>query len=185
MAVVDPQGATDGTGAPRPGPEPHINHASIIRINSFMRMQDRLANLLSSEPETPNLRRLFDEPVTTAELLAAWREATRAAELTQRLAEVATESAEQAEMNAVGAEEIADLAEQTALAAARAAKRARAAAVHARELARQRREEQVSGAEASAARARAAEAEARTQYHEAEADVWRRLGTPAGAEQPG
>jgi hypothetical protein len=57
---------------------------------------------------------MFEEPTTTADLLSFWREATRAAELAERLAGVAAESAERAEMSASASEEIADLAEQAA-----------------------------------------------------------------------
>jgi hypothetical protein len=71
---------------------------------------------------------VFDEPMTTADLLEKWREATRAAELAKRLAESALEAAERADRTALASEEIAQMAERTATAAAEAAQTARNAA---------------------------------------------------------
>jgi len=106
--------------------------------------------------------------MTTADLLEAWREATRAAELAERLAGVATESADRAETHALASEEIADLAEQAAAAATRAAERARNVATRARELASDISNDQVPATGNTLKEARAVESDARDQYHEAE-----------------
>lgn len=118
---------------------------------------------------------VLDETVTTAELLTAWREATRAAELAERLSALAAETADRADTNAQASEEIADLAEQAAAAATRAAERARAAAGQAREAARAVREERLVEATASEAQARAVEFDARDRYHDAEAEARHKL----------
>ncbi len=66
----------------------------------------------------------MDEPKTPAELLLAWRDATRAARLADRLTAEATEAVHEAEDRAVGTEAIAALAQETADAASRTAERA-------------------------------------------------------------
>jgi len=55
---------------------------------------------------------VIDEPVTTADLLEAWREATRAADLAERLAKLAAETSERADLSADASEEVAKLAEK-------------------------------------------------------------------------
>jgi hypothetical protein len=75
---------------------------------------------------------VFDEPPTAAELLEMWREATRAAELADRLAFEAAEKLANADQKALDAEALADLAEQASEAADRAAVRARDVATAAR-----------------------------------------------------
>jgi len=50
------------------------------------------------------------ENMTTAELLDAWRDASRAADLAERLAELARRAAEKGEQDAISAQEIAALA---------------------------------------------------------------------------
>ena len=52
-----------------------------------------------------------DERPTQADLLNAWRDAARAAQLTERLAATVNKAAEDAEQDALASEEIADLAE--------------------------------------------------------------------------
>ena len=115
-----------------------------------------------------------DQPPTTAELLEAWRETTRAADLADRLARIATESAEAADQTALDAEKIATMAERAAVAAERAAKTARIAAVHARDLAREHRDRRMVDANDAVSSARADEVEARDRYHQAEADAHQR-----------
>ena len=73
--------------------------------------------------------------MTTTNLLEQWREATRAADLAERLARLALESADLADEEALASEEIATLAEAAAESAARAATTARAAAERAKTLA--------------------------------------------------
>ena len=68
------------------------------------------------------------DDVTRADLLTAWRDATRAAELAERLADVAVEAADQADERELGSVDIAEAAGQAASAAQRAADSARAAA---------------------------------------------------------
>ena len=74
----------------------------------------------------------MDDPVPTPDdLRAAWMDATRAAELAERLTETAREAADLADPDALAVAEIASLAESTAEAAGRAASTARAAATEA------------------------------------------------------
>ena len=70
---------------------------------------------------------MIEERPTASDLVAAWRDAVRAAELAERLAAAAAESVRQADAHAVAAAEIAHLADATAKAAVRAAARAHAA----------------------------------------------------------
>jgi hypothetical protein len=106
---------------------------------------------------------VFDETVTTDDLLDAWRHTVRAAELAERLARLASETASQAEVNAVTAEEVAVMAEHVAQSAAAAAERARAAANDARWIA-QRDRAGLGEAEAIKAGTRIASAEAHEAY---------------------
>jgi hypothetical protein len=69
--------------------------------------------------------------VTATELLDAWRDALRAAELAERLASSALRAADRADRDAATAEELAVLAEEAATAAERAARVARVAATRA------------------------------------------------------
>ena len=57
---------------------------------------------------------MIEEPMTTGELLEQWREATRAAELADRLAKLAQASVERSDRDAVAAEEIAKIAQRAA-----------------------------------------------------------------------
>ena len=119
---------------------------------------------------------MLEDKVTTAELLDAWREASRAAELADRLAELAHTSAERADINATNAEEVATLAEQVAEAAAKAATRARAAAKEARAVARKSQDGPLTNAEREQTGTREGESHARDAYHDAETDVRARYG---------
>ena len=69
-----------------------------------------------------------DERPSTGELLTQWRDATRAAELAERLAEIASQAADQADRSALASDQIARMAEKAAVAAERAARSARKAA---------------------------------------------------------
>jgi hypothetical protein len=111
---------------------------------------------------------MFEERVTTADLLTAWRDAIRAAELAERLAAAAAEAAAQADVRAAGSAEIAALADRAAQAATRAAERARIAATEAAELAASLRETGIPAAEANVAGMRRIETEAAAAYHDAE-----------------
>ena len=104
-----------------------------------------------------------EERKSTGELLEAWRNATRAAELADSLASNASDASGLADEAAVAAEQIAKLAEKAARAAERAALTARDAATRATELARRSREKRSTGADSSVA-AHAAEDEARDAY---------------------
>ena len=66
-----------------------------------------------------------DELLTTSELLAQWRDSTRAAELAERLAEIASRAADRADRSALASNQIAGMAEKAAFAAERAALSAR------------------------------------------------------------
>jgi hypothetical protein len=116
---------------------------------------------------------MSEDPITTAELLTAWRDATRAAELADRLAQIALEAADRADSIALGSEEIADLAEQAAASATRAAERARAAAVQAREAAREGRQDRLPAAEATVTETHSLEQAARDLFQTAEAETKR------------
>ena len=69
-----------------------------------------------------------DERLSTGELLMQWRDATRAAELAERLAEIAAQAADQADRGALASDQIARMAQRAAVAAERAARSARKAA---------------------------------------------------------
>ena len=77
---------------------------------------------------------------STGELLDAWRDATRAAELADSLSSNASDASTLADEAEAAAEEIARLAEQAATAAERAAVTARTAALRANALAQFSRE---------------------------------------------
>jgi hypothetical protein len=103
--------------------------------------------------------------VSKEQLLAAWREAVRAAEMAERVATAAAEAASQADVRAEVSSELADLAERAAESAARAAQRARAVATEAAAAAQGFKE--MGGASAQTLNdARAAEKKARDAYHD-------------------
>jgi hypothetical protein len=81
-----------------------------------------------------------EERPTSADLLEAWRETTRATELAERLANQDLVVADEADIDATSAERIATLAETAAESAARVAASAREAALAARDRATQRRD---------------------------------------------
>jgi hypothetical protein len=108
--------------------------------------------------------------MSTRDLLDAWRDASRAAELAERLAEVARSAVDKGERDAASSAEIATLAEDVAASATRAA-------AAAREVARIAADEATSlragleGADQSAGDARTVEGTARDRYQEAESDA--------------
>ena len=106
--------------------------------------------------------------MTTGDLLNAWRDATRATELAERLADAAAEAAHSADITAEAAEEVAAMAERTATMAMAAAERARGAASHARRIAVAVHDGRVHDAEDVMANNRANEDGARVAYHQAE-----------------
>ena len=119
-----------------------------------------------------------DERLSTGELLMQWRDATRAAELAERLAEIASQAAEQADRGALASDQIARMAEKAAVAAERAARSARKAAGQAAELAVENREHRLRGADEALVTARASETEARGRFQDAERATNRRQGLP-------
>jgi hypothetical protein len=127
--------------------------------------------LLTANRGRIHRREVLEEPVTTADLLDKWREATRAAELAQRLAESAIEAAARADRSAVASEEIAQMAERAAEAAARAATAARMAADEATAFAAETRATRVRNAEHVVETARDNEGVARDAYHRAEKEA--------------
>jgi hypothetical protein len=110
-----------------------------------------------------------DEPITTAELLEQWREATRAADLAERLAELARSSVERSDRDALAATEIARMAERAAKHAERAARVARGAATRAAAFAAENRSGRLADAEDAVSTTRDAEVVARDRYHRGEA----------------
>ena len=110
---------------------------------------------------------MWDEPMTTADLLEKWREATRAAELARRLAELAQEASADADASALASEEIAQMAERTAKAAEEAAASARKAADRAAASARGRATQLTDAREAETFTS-GQEGEARDAFHDAE-----------------
>lgn len=111
--------------------------------------------------------------MTTAQLLEQWREATRAAELADRLAKMAAHAVERADADVVAAQEIAEMAERAAEAAERAAETARRAAKRAIAFASEMKTERDEAAE-TVTRARGDEGAARTLYHDAETEARQR-----------
>ncbi|HUH00253.1 MAG TPA: hypothetical protein VMQ83_13920 [Gammaproteobacteria bacterium] len=109
------------------------------------------------------------EPATTADLLNAWRDAVRAAELAERLATTAAKAADDADLRALVSTELAELAEQAAAAATRAAARAAAAAADATAVAKALRDDGVADAQRIVEASKANAAEARAAYDGAEA----------------
>jgi hypothetical protein len=124
-----------------------------------------------------------EDVVSTAELLTAWRDATRAAELADRLAQLASEAADTADRSALASEDIAKMAERTAKASDRAATSARAAAKRAAEFAADTRTSRLRDADDVVRSARAEEAAARHAYHRRETAARGRHGRDdAGAQ---
>jgi hypothetical protein len=119
---------------------------------------------------------VIDEPLSTSELLEQWRDATRAAELAERLAQLARVSAERSDKDSVAAQEIAKIAERAAKHAERTARIAREAADRAMAYAQENRSANLAGAEAAATETRANESAARVRYHDAERAVHERQG---------
>ena len=113
--------------------------------------------------------------MNTGELLDAWRDASRAAELAERLAQIARTAVDKGERDAATSEEIARLAEDVAASATRAAIAAREVARIAASEATLLREG-LEGADRSVSDARTAETGARDRFHEAETDARRRYG---------
>ena len=113
---------------------------------------------------------LTENPLKTAELLEAWREATRSAKLAERLAAIAEAASRDANENAAGAEAIAHLAEQAAEASTNAAHLARVAADRAAELALSR-EADSTEADVIETDTKLEEIEARSDFHEAEREA--------------
>jgi hypothetical protein len=111
-----------------------------------------------------------DIVITTADLLDAWREAVRAAELAERLARLAEAAADDADESAKAADEIAQLAERAAVAATSAAETARNAAHRTAAVAKLRREG-VTGAHDTERETREAEGQAKDAYHRATEDA--------------
>ncbi len=111
-----------------------------------------------------------DERPTTAELLEAWRETKRAAELAERLAALAADAATQADRNALAYESIAAMAEEESQAAERAASNAREAAAQARRHANESQEGRLRDADAAVVESRQQEAAAFARVDQGEAD---------------
>jgi hypothetical protein len=114
-----------------------------------------------------------DETPSTAELLEAWRDATRASELAERLAKIASDAADRAEDNAAAAHEVAALAGEAAATAERAAETARQAAHRATEVALRQRTDSDRGI-AAVTDAQHVEGEAAERYHGAEREAYNR-----------
>ncbi len=111
--------------------------------------------------------RVDSHDLKPADLLNAWRDAVRAAELAERLASTAVKSAEDAEARALVAAELAALAEQAAAAAARTAAKADAFAAEAAALAQALRNDALPDARHIVESANAAEVDAHSAYNEA------------------
>ena len=84
---------------------------------------------------------VLDETPTPGDLLDAWQETTRAAELAERLAKRAVAVSYQADTDATTAEKLAEMAEAAAQSALTVAATAREAAIVARSRARDRRDD--------------------------------------------
>lgn len=124
---------------------------------------------------------MLDDMPTTADLLTAWRDATRAAELARRLAEAAEGLAEAAMHDALAAEEVAALADIAAQAAETAASRARATADRMRGAAETATTTGRHSAAAVVTETNEKETSARDRYHAAEREArTRQDGEQAG-----
>jgi hypothetical protein len=141
-----------------------------------MGLQGRRGPLIrNGVPARAHALEVIDEPVTTAELLEKWREATRAAELAKRLAEAALETAERADKSAVASEDIAKMAERAAEAAGDAAAIARRAADEATTFAADIRGTRLRNANEVVDATAAKEDVAKDAYHDAEKEARERL----------
>lgn len=118
-----------------------------------------------------------DEELTTGELLEQWRDATRAAELAERLANLAKLSVDRSDRDAAGAQEIAKIAQRAAKHAERTARIAQDAADRARAFATENREGYLAEADAAVASTRDEEVTARGRFHAAERAVRERQET--------
>jgi hypothetical protein len=98
------------------------------------------SGVAASQGQGAILLAVIDETPTSEELLLAWQDTTRAAELAERLAALALDAADHADERALAAEEIATVAETAARSAEAAAVRAREGADLARVAAGRARE---------------------------------------------
>ena len=119
-------------------------------------------------PETHAAAVIDDEPLTPAELLEQWREATRAAELAERLANLARMSVERSDRDSTAAQEIAKIAQRAAKHAERTARIAREASERAMAFASENRSGYLAEAVDTAESTRTEAAAARDRYHESE-----------------
>jgi hypothetical protein len=119
--------------------------------------------------------------MTTGELLERWREATRAAEIAERLAALAEASVARADRDAIAAHEIAQLAQRAAKYAERTARIAREAAERAMSFAAENRDRDLVEAELALTTTRAEERAARDRFQDAEAAAWGPLTPEATA----
>jgi hypothetical protein len=117
-------------------------------------------------PSWNTVRTVDINRVTATELLDAWRDALRAAELAERLASSALRAADRGDRDAATAEELAVLAEDAATAAERAARAAREAATKAATDAKGLRAD-LTAADQAAADAQSAAGDAPGRYQDA------------------
>src|SRR5689334_9689127 len=117
-------------------------------------------------PSRNTVRTVDVNRVSATELLDAWRDALRAAELAERLASSALRAADRGDRDAATAEELAVLAEEAASAAERAARVAREAATKAAMDAKGLRAD-VTAADRAAADAQSAAGDAPGRYQDA------------------
>ena len=75
----------------------------VWRVGLHVAVRARTRQQVPQWARQPHGSAVFDEPTTTSDLLEVWREATRAAELAERLAEVAADRAQQTDLDAAGA----------------------------------------------------------------------------------
>jgi methyl-accepting chemotaxis protein len=127
-----------------------------------------------------SLVEVWSESMSTAELLQAWRDAIRAAELAERLATVAAQASANAEIQSAEADEIATLAEEAAARAQVAAERARAFATSVGMSAAGLRD-QAGASQHTSETMRRIEGEARSAFHDAEAQA-REAHEPTGPD---
>lgn len=106
--------------------------------------------------------------MSTSELLEQWREATRAAELAERLAKLAKQSVERSDRDAVASAEISKIAARAAKHAERTAQIAREAADRAAAFATENRSGYLAEADSAVETSREEETAARGRFHDAE-----------------
>ena len=167
-SISNPQAGSDVTARGRDGQSDGRHHAIPESAARPLHARCKAAGTVAPASGLADPEETLDLTVmSTGELLDAWRDATRAAELADRLATSALRAVDDAESDEATAHALVALAEEAAAAAERAAEAARKAAHRAVARTLQAKRDQ-SGADQTASETRATESEAAGRYHDAE-----------------